>query len=158
MGGAGAGMDLYVELLRVTEALERARIRYALVGGLAVSIYTVPRATEDIDLLLAPADLGRAVEALGPLGFRPAGPGMRVAAGRLAIQRLIKIEGRDLVPLDLLVPADETLAGLADDRAQLAWEGRQMWIIGVEGLRTLKRLRGSAQDRADLEALGPDPE
>jgi len=29
-------------------------------------------------------------------------------------------------------------------------------VVGFEGLRALKRLRGSAQDQADLEALGPE--
>ena len=156
MAGPVAGMDLYAELLRVVEALDRAGVGYALVGGLAVSIYAAPRATEDIDLMLTAEDLDRATRALEPLGFRRAGSPMRVAAGRLQIQRLIKIEGRDLLPLDLLVATDEALAASVGGRQQLAVEGRPVWIIGVEGLRRLKRLRGSAQDRADLEALGPD--
>lgn len=55
-------LDLYAELRRVVEALHSADVPYALAGGLAVSIYTTPRATEDIDLLIDRADL----EALGP--------------------------------------------------------------------------------------------
>jgi hypothetical protein len=150
-------MDLSFELRRIVEALDHADVTYALVGGLAVSIYTAPRATEDIDLLLARENLPRAIAALLPLGFRIAGEPMRVAQGRLQIQRLIRIEGRDLLPVDLLVPVDPELAALAEDRVSMPWEGRQIVIVGLASLRTLKRLRGSAQDRADLEALGPDP-
>ena len=150
-------MDLHSELRRIVEALDQAATAYALAGGLAVSIYTTPRATEDIDLLLAREDLPRAIAALLPLGFRVAGAPMRVAGGRLEIQRLIRIEGRDLLPLDLLVPIDPALAELASrDRVSVPWERRQIWIVGLASLRTLKRLRGSAQDRADLEALGPE--
>jgi len=138
------------------QALDAAGIAYALVGGLAVSVYAVPRATEDVDILLARDDLTRAVERLTPLGFRQAGAPMSVAGGRLDIQRLIKIEDTDLVPLDLLLPNDAALATLLTNRQTVQWQEGRLSIVSLEGLRTLKRLRGSAQDRADLEALGPE--
>jgi hypothetical protein len=151
-----AVLDLYVELRRIAEALDAAGVAYALAGGLAVSIYTTPRATEDIDLLIQREDLDHAVGAVGPLGFRLAGQPMRVAEGRLEIQRLVKIAGADLLPLDLLMPVDTALAELLADRQQHRVEGQSLWIVGICALRTLKRLRNSALDRADLEALGPD--
>ncbi len=149
-------MDLYAELRSITEALDRAGVAYALVGGLAVSIYTVPRATEDIDVMLAREDLARAIEALRPLGFTPAGRPMPAAGGRLEIQRLTKIEGTDLLPLDLLVPLGRDLIALLDDRTTMDLGDRPISVVGRRGLRTLKLLRGSARDRADLEALGPE--
>jgi CheY-like chemotaxis protein len=149
-------LDLYTELRRIAEAFDGAGIPYALVGGLAVSIYTTPRATEDIDVLIAPHDLRRAVTQLEPLGFRPAGHPMRVAAGRLEIQRLTKIEGSDLLPLDLVLPAETALAEILAGRTEVDLEGQRLWVVGLDGLRALKRLRGSAQDQADLEALGPE--
>ena len=149
-------LDLYAELRRIVEALDAAGIPYALAGGLAVSIYTTPRATEDIDLLITRGDLERVVHSLQPAGFRPAGRPMPVAGGRLEIQRLTKIEGTDLLPLDLLIPTDPALTALIADRASLTLEGQQVQVIGLAALRTLKRLRGSALDRADLEALGPE--
>ena len=149
-------LDLYAELRRIVEALDAADIMYALAGGLAVSIYTTPRATEDIDILIVRADLEHVVQTLQPVGFRPAGRPMQVAAGRMEIQRLTKIDGADLLPLDLLMPVDPSLTALIANRASLALEGRRVWVIGLAALRTLKRLRGSALDRADLEALGPE--
>jgi len=137
-------------------ALDTAEIAYALVGGLAVSIYAAPRATEDVDILLARDDLARAMEGLTPLGFRRAGAPMSVAGGRLDIQRLIKIDGTDLIPLDLLVPNDAALATLLANRQTMPWQEGRLSVVSLEGLRILKRLRGSAQDRADLEALGPE--
>ena len=149
-------LDLTAELRRVVGALDAAGATYALAGGLAVSIYSTPRATQDIDLLLAVADADRATSALQSLGFRVAGRPMPVAGGRMDIQRFIKVDGTDVLPVDLLLPLDPELAGILADRAEITWEGTSLWIVTIPGLRTLKRLRGSAQDRADLEALGPD--
>lgn len=149
-------LDLTRELRAIVAALDAAGIAYALAGGLAVSIYATPRATQDIDLLIAVSDLERTVAAMRGLGFRVAGRAMRVAGGRMEIQRLIKIDGTDLLPLDLLLPMDEELIGILAARTEVSWEGTSLWIVTVPGLRSLKRLRDSAQDRADLEALGPE--
>lgn len=149
-------LDLYAELRRIVDAFAGDAIPYAIVGGVAVSIYTAPRATEDIDLLVAREDLARSLAALEVLGFRPAGRPMDVAGGRLQIQRAVKIEGTDLLPIDLLMAIDPGLAGRLTGRMVVEVEGRRVWVVDLDGLRTLKLLRGSAQDRADLEALGPD--
>lgn len=149
-------LDLTHELRGIVDALDAVGAVYALAGGLAVSIYATPRATQDIDLLLAVADVDRATVVLQPLGFRIAGRPMQVAGGRLDIQRLIKIDGTDVLPLDLLLPRDAELVDILATRTEITWEGTRLWIVTVAGLRSLKRLRGSAQDRADLEALGPD--
>jgi hypothetical protein len=149
-------LDLFDELRAIVAALDGASVAYALAGGLAVSIYAAPRATQDIDLLIAVPDLERAMSAVRDLGFRVAGRPMQVSGGRMEIQRLIKIEGTDLLPLDLLLPRDTQLADILATRTRIAWEGTPLWIVTIPGLRSLKRLRDSAQDRADLEALGPD--
>ena len=149
-------LNLYEELRHVIEALEAAGIRYALAGGVAVSLYTVPRATEDIDILIRGDDLERVAATLAPLGFAKAGVPMRVAGGRLAIQRVVKISGSDLLPVDFLTPVDPLLSPLLQDRSPVEVEGRQLWVVGIKSLRELKRLRGSTQDQADLEALGPE--
>ena len=150
-------LDLYAELRQIAEALDEAGITYAVVGGLAVSIYTTPRATEDIDLLVAHPDVARAAATLTAHGFRAAGRPMRLVQGRLEIQRLTKIDGADLLPVDLISPLSTELAALLEDRHTVDLAGRPLSIIGVAGLRTLKRLRGSTVDRADLEALGEEP-
>ena len=136
-------LDLYAELRRVVQAFESGAIPYAIAGGVAVSIYTVPRATEDIDVLVAREDLPRSLTALEPLGFRPAGRPMDVAGGRLQIQRLIKIEGADLLPLDLLMATDPELAGGLSGRTAVEVEGRQVWVVALDGLRSRSpRTRG----------------
>lgn len=146
-------MDLYAELRGIVEALGGAGIRYALVGGLAVSAYTVARATEDIDLMMRRDDVGRAIDALRVLGFNAAGRPMRVAGGRLEIQRLVKVEETELTQLDLLLPVAPEISALLDDRATVDIDGHPTAIIGFEALKALKRLRSSPQDRVDLDRL-----
>jgi hypothetical protein len=150
-------VDLYDEFQRIVDALNARRIRYALIGGLAVALYARPRATEDVDLLVAVDDLESAIATLTALGYRPAGGAFEIAEGRARIHRLLKFEGADLVPVDLLVSDDVEIVRCLDQRTIVEWEGRPTAVVSVDGLRMLKRLRNSAMDRADLEALGPEP-
>lgn len=64
-------MNLVDELFKVTKVLRDAGIDYAVCGGIAVSIYGAVRSTKDIDILIARADLPRALSvaegALGPI-------------------------------------------------------------------------------------------
>ena len=61
-----------------------------------------------------------------------------------------------MLPLDLLLPLELHLGQILAGRVEIPWEGTRLSIVTVTGLRILKRLRGSAQDLADLEALGPE--
>lgn len=39
---------------RVLEALERSGVRYVVIGGVALNLHGLPRATEDLDIFVAP--------------------------------------------------------------------------------------------------------
>ncbi len=60
----------------VFEALNRAGVRYVVVGGVAVVLHGHPRLTADLDLAidLSPAEARKAIEALVGLGLRPRAP------------------------------------------------------------------------------------
>jgi len=60
------------ELHQIFEALARERVRYLVVGGVAVVLHGHPRFTADLDLViqLEPANARRAIDALGSLGYR----------------------------------------------------------------------------------------
>jgi hypothetical protein len=63
-------------LLRATDALEKAGVAYAVVGGNAVAAWVgrvdeaAVRFTQDVDLLIRRSDLEEAKSALEPAGFR----------------------------------------------------------------------------------------
>jgi hypothetical protein len=54
----------------VVTALDRAKLPYLLVGGLASSLLGRPRCSTDVDLLVRPADAVAALVALDQYGFR----------------------------------------------------------------------------------------
>ena len=53
----------------VTDALEREGIPCVVIGGIASALYGRPRASDDLDILVAKNDADRALEALGAAGF-----------------------------------------------------------------------------------------
>ncbi|HMJ11312.1 MAG TPA: nucleotidyl transferase AbiEii/AbiGii toxin family protein [Polyangiaceae bacterium] len=53
----------------VHATLESAGIDYALIGGIASSVWGRPRTTKDIDVFVRPAEAERVLECLEPLGF-----------------------------------------------------------------------------------------
>lgn len=70
-------MKVFTEVLQsVFTALNENNVRYLVVGGLAVAAHGHPRATGDIDLVvaLAPDNAKRTVTALSHLGYHPAVP------------------------------------------------------------------------------------
>jgi hypothetical protein len=60
----------------VLQALNDARVRYLVVGGVAVVLHGHLRTTADLDLVvqLEPENIRRALAALGGAGFRPRAP------------------------------------------------------------------------------------
>ena len=64
-------MSLAALLQQVVGVLEAARVPYMLTGSLAAAYYATPRATQDIDIVVAPEEAGlrRAVEGLSAAGY-----------------------------------------------------------------------------------------
>ncbi len=146
-------LDAYEEMKQLTRALDGAGVAYALVGGLAVSIYARPRATEDVDLLVAEEDVPRCAHALAALGFQSLARPMSFLEGKVEIRRLTKLAGGDFIVLDLLLAKADELKQILVMRVAVDLEGQKLWLAPVEGLKALKRLRGSPQDLADIAAL-----
>ena len=57
-------MNLVTELHAVCATLVRAQIRHAICGGVAVTIHGATRSTKDIDILIAPTDVDKAMDAV----------------------------------------------------------------------------------------------
>jgi hypothetical protein len=149
-------LDLYAELRKILEALNKAHVPYAVVGGIAVSLYAQPRATQDIDLLIPGSSWNEVRPLMVQLGYTLLAFPMTVGRGKIRIHRVTKLEGAALLSVDFLVPQDPELLWLLQDRVRTTTEGIELWLVSLRGLRALKRFRSSAQDLADLEALGPE--
>lgn len=144
-------IDLADELERVTAVFEAADVEYALVGGLALAAHGHARATRDIDLAVSQASLNAAVAALQSIGYRSHSGNVKLGRGKLEMRRLNRFEAQDFVVVDLLIPLDPSLDLVLETRQRS--DGKPPWIASRDGLRTLKQLRGSLQDLADIAAL-----
>jgi hypothetical protein len=61
------------EFRRFFEALEREGVRYLVIGGVAVNLYGIERATGDVDISLAMSEenIARFIGVIKGLGFKP---------------------------------------------------------------------------------------
>ncbi len=142
--------------------LAELRLRWALVGGLAVSARTEPRFTRDVDLVIAArsdADAEQAVHALRLRGYRILALVEQEAAGRLATARLAPPGEDDAgIILDILFASSGIEAEVAEMADVLeVLPGLRVPVAGVGHLLALKLLsrdsRTRPQDQVDLAGL-----
>ncbi|MGH9871822.1 MAG: nucleotidyl transferase AbiEii/AbiGii toxin family protein [Pyrinomonadaceae bacterium] len=149
--------DLYEEFRKLMEALDEHKIDYALCGGLALAVYDRPRATVDIDLLIISESLDQVLEIAKTLDYTIRGLDMTFAKGGIEIRRVSKIHSQtgQVLSLDLLLVTPE-IRQVWDSRVAADWEGGRFFVVSREGLISLKMMRGSPQDLADIVALKED--
>lgn len=138
------------------------RLRWALVGGLAVSARTEPRFTRDVDLVIAVSDdegAEQAVHSLQRRGYHVHALVEQEAAGRLATTRLVPPgESEAGAVLDVLFASSGIEPEIAEAAEALEiLPGLRVPVARVGHLLALKLLsrddRTRPQDRADLVAL-----
>jgi hypothetical protein len=150
-------------------ALWRAKIRYCLVGGVAVNLHGIPRMTYDVDLVAAldRPTLESLEATLRLLGLAPRVP-LKLADLADASLRADLLEERNLMAMtftdpanplrevDVLVSPPVAAAGLVDRALRLDVGGTPVWIASLQDMIDLKRASGRKQDEDDarlLEAL-----
>jgi len=153
----------YLELFR---ALQQEEVRYLVVGGLAVNLYGVERATMDVDLMLAmdQDNVGRFLKAARALGLAPIAP-VPLDSFADEVSRSAWIEQKQMVVFALRAtdPAAPTLDVLIQPPLPFddAWSRRVEKSIGglvvrlasLDDLILMKGATGRQRDRSDIEAL-----
>jgi hypothetical protein len=81
-----------------------------------------------------------------PLRFDTGKPTAREA------RRISKIEGEDVMTLDLLI-ASGVLQEVWEDREEFLWQGRSVKAVSAQGLARMKRIAGRDQDLLDAKRL-----
>jgi hypothetical protein len=144
-------MDLFDEFSALTRALDAAHVDYAVAGGLAVAIWGVPRATQDIDLLVPRAALEAAIAIGRERGFSIEALPMTFHDGT-EIRRLSKPAVGALLTLDLLLVTANLEPAWAS-RLRLPVDRGEIWVVGREALIQMKTAAGRPQDLADAQRL-----
>ena len=144
--------DITDELRALIDVLDGQEVDYALCGGMAMAVHGVTRTTIDIDLLIPSDALDDVLKIAATLGYNLRGKDLSFANAE--IRRVSKIDPDDgeVLSLDLLLVTAKTVESW-ESRIDTVWEGRKLSVVSASGLIALKRLRGSAQDLADIEAL-----
>jgi hypothetical protein len=133
-------LNLEEELSALVDALNQARIDYALCGALALAVRGFVRASVDIDLLIDPENASHFAAVAETLGFT-------------ALAK--HDENGDVLSLDPLLVTAETQPAW-HSRQNLPWRNRSVTVVSMEGIVLLKRLRGRAQDLVDIQRLFED--
>jgi hypothetical protein len=146
--------DLHGELKSLIDQLDEKEVEYALCGGLAMSIYGLPRPTIDIDLLVPPESVESFRQVAGERGYTVEVQPVVFADGAVEIRQFIKRDTASQGSLTLkLLLVTPDLARVWSKREYVDWEGRRLCIVSRWGMIELKSLRRSPWDLEDIASL-----
>ncbi len=148
-------MTLYFEFDRIVRCFARAKLRYAVAGGLAVGLHGYVRATQDMDFLVHVEDLPKAETALLGLGYRTNPVTQDFTRAGLTLKRFFRRLPKedDLMVVDLLVPTSPRMQRVLKRAVTVPFRKRSLPVVTARDLMTMKQLRGSKIDKADIEFL-----
>jgi hypothetical protein len=137
-------------LVAVCRLLNAAGVRYVVMGGFALALHGVVRATKDVDILIEPT-LDNARRALGALAHLAFGIARELDPAEV-IAKPLTIIGDD-PRVDLLTLAwSVRYADAAPRRRTVQVEGVEVPYADIDTLIRSKQT-GGLQDQADVEAL-----
>jgi len=148
-------MDLYSEFFSVIKLMNDNKIKYAVVGGIALSFYAEPRYTKDIDFLVLSENIDE-LKSLKDVGYIYESPAWDFKKTPVTLHRLSKIEGREAMTVDILVSDKKKYKNIIEDAVTEQTEFGEVRIVSREDLVWMKKIRNSKQDIADIEALLKD--
>ncbi|MEQ8276738.1 MAG: hypothetical protein RMA76_26910 [Deltaproteobacteria bacterium] len=150
----------------VLEALSRAKVRFVIVGGVAVNLQGVPRFTADLDVAVAldAENLRIVAMAMDELGLVARLPGsLDLLADPDTVRSWIdernlkaytfQDSNNPLRQVDLLLDMPLTLEELEHDADVITAGGVVARVASIESLIRMKSGTGRAQDASDVEAL-----
>lgn len=140
--------DLRRSILATVDLLRRTRLRYMIIGGIAVSVWGRPRTTLDIDFAVLTDRKG-----LDRFGGRAERHGFHIdhewaAWNPLARANQLRLIHRAL-RIDLLLPGDEHDRHALTRRCVRIWYHRRLWFVTPEDLILQKLKVGRPRDFED---------
>ena len=154
------------EIEGLLDALNRAGVRYLVVGGVAVVLHGYLRTTADLDLVLElkPDNVRRAMRALGELQYRPRAPVPAEAFAEPEVrERWIREKGlavfslwspaRPTLEVDVFVSEPFDFDAVYARAVRVPLERSEVTVIALQDLIALKRQVGRPRDQEDIAAL-----
>lgn len=152
--------------LDLFNALDRHHVDYLLIGGLAVSLHGVERATMDVDITVAmtPDNLAHLIETARELRLTPVLPVPLEALGDLELLRQWHTE-RNLeafalrtpdiagVTVDVLLFPPVEFSGMSQRAILFDVASTAIRVVAIDDLIALKQAVGRPIDLSDIEHL-----
>jgi predicted nucleotidyltransferase len=145
-------MDLHPDFKDLLVEFVHCAVEFVLIGGYAVGLHIKPRATKDLDLLVAGSqqNLERVASALERFG---APPNVVAAARHMGPTEVVYL-GVAPVRIDILRTADGIETDQVISRAKrIDLSGLIIPVISIEDLIANKSASGRPRDLADVELL-----
>lgn len=153
----------YLELF---SALDRHKVDYLLIGGLAVSLHGVERATMDVDITVAmsPANLAALIEAAKELKLTPVLPVPLESLSNIELLRewhakrnleAFALRTPELagVTIDVLLFPPVDFAGMQQRAVEFDVAGTAIKVVSIDDLIAMKSAVGRPIDISDVEHL-----
>ncbi len=154
------------DFIALFAVLDASRIRYVVVGGLALLLHGVDRLTADVELVvdMSTKSVRDAVQALTAAGYRPlapvdplelADPAKRTAwQAERGMQVFSFWDTRQARPtVDIMLAAPVPFEELWDGAVPVHLGGHAIRVASVAHLIDMKQAAGRPQDLADIERL-----
>lgn len=147
--------NLFGQFNAIVQALQATPARYAVVGGVATTIYGGVRTTRDIDFLVHPDDVEEMIRVLVQLGYHANPQSIEFRNSGLVVRRLWKATpgNEDILMLDLLLAQQPMHRRMLRYAKLKKWDHFKIKVVRPADLITMKLARNSATDRVDIEAL-----
>lgn len=156
------------ELDALLLTLGRSRVRFIVIGGIAVGVHGYVRGTKDIDIcpdpsgdnLRALADTLREIDArpvevgdfaANELPFDPLDPGDLAEGGNFRLQT--RLGALDIMQWIPGIEAEQAFPVLAADAVTVELRGATLHVCSLAHLRLMKETAGRPQDLLDLQNL-----
>jgi hypothetical protein len=140
------------------DVLEGLDVPYAVMGGMAVRVFGIPRATYDLDFTadLDAQQLAALLDGLEERGFLIPTIYRRGNVDRIAGMPILK--ARMHLPeggfdVDFFLVESDFQKVLISRRRRVTTEARQLWVVSPEDLVLLKLAAGRPRDLGDVETI-----
>lgn len=141
------------------DALDEAGADYAVLGGIAVNLYGLPRLTMDIDIVTRVSRVGwpRLLDGLDRRGFRYARPGGPQRDQREALEDLARDSMTQMwhggFRLDLLQASDPLHMEALARKDKVTFLSRTVPVLRPEHLLLTKWIAGRPKDLLDVDSI-----
>lgn len=150
---------------KVLKAFNREGVEFVVIGGIALNLHGVPRATADLDMAIAleEENLKKIVNILKAFGHKPRAP---INIDEFAIGNLERWRNEKKMDtftfwnpkkpyeeIDILIHNPIDFGQLKSKAQIITAEGLEIPIASIDHLIKLKRISNREQDKSDIKAL-----